>query len=45
MLMNEPNHLQANLRYFPKGLEAPMVQERLKKLQELSFSLFNQGFL
>ena len=45
MLMNEPNHGKANLRYFPKGLEAPMVQERLKKLQELSFSLFNQGFL
>ena len=45
MLMNEPNHLQANLRYFPKDLEAPMVQERLKKLQGLSFSLFNQGFL
>ncbi len=45
MLMNETDHGKANLRYFPKGLEAPMVQERLKKLQELSFSLFNQGFL
>jgi uncharacterized protein (TIGR02421 family) len=33
------------IKYFPKGLETSEVEERLKKLKELSFSLFHQGFL
>jgi uncharacterized protein (TIGR02421 family) len=45
MLMNHPTDMQANLRYYPMGLEDPLVKMRLKKLQELSFSLFKQGFL
>lgn len=45
MLMEHPNDMHANLRYFPMGLDDPLVKERLKKLQELSFSLFTHGFL
>jgi uncharacterized protein (TIGR02421 family) len=45
ILMNHPNDMQANLRYFPLGLEDPLVKVRLKKLQELSYSLFRTGFL
>ena len=45
MLMEHPNDMHANLRYFPLGLDDPLVKERLRKLQELSFSLFTNGFL
>lgn len=45
MLMNHPTDMHANLRYYPAGLEDPLVKMRLKKLQELSFSLFKHGFL
>ena len=33
------------LKCFPEKLNAPEAQERLQKLKELSFSLFNHGFL
>jgi uncharacterized protein (TIGR02421 family) len=45
LLRNNPVQLHADLKYFPMGLEDPLVQVKLKKLQELSFSLFKQGFL
>lgn len=45
MLMNHPTDMHANLRYFPMDLDDPLVKERLRKLQELSFSLFKHGFL
>jgi hypothetical protein len=45
MLMDHPTDMHANLRYFPIGLDDPLVKERLKKLQELSISLFKTGFL
>lgn len=45
MLMGSPAHMHADLKYFPIGLEDPLVQMRLKKLQKLAFSLFKQGFL
>jgi len=45
ILMNHPNDMNAKLRYFPLGLEDPLVKERLRKLQELSYSLFRTGFL
>jgi uncharacterized protein (TIGR02421 family) len=45
ILMNHPNDMHAKLRYFPLGLEDPLVKERLRKLQELSYSLFKTGFL
>jgi uncharacterized protein (TIGR02421 family) len=45
MLMEHPNEIHANLRYFPMGLDDPLVKIRLKKLQELSITLFKNGFL
>jgi uncharacterized protein (TIGR02421 family) len=45
ILMDHPHEMHANLRYFPMGLEDPLVKERLRKLQELTFSLFKDGFL
>lgn len=45
LLMRNPNELHADLRYFPKQLEDPFVQDRLQKLKTLSFSLFKKGFL
>jgi uncharacterized protein (TIGR02421 family) len=45
ILMEHPHDMHANLRYFPMGLEDPLVKERLRKLQELTFSLFKDGFL
>lgn len=45
ILMEHPHDMHANLRYFPLGLEDPLVKERLRKLQELTFSLFKEGFL
>ena len=45
ILMDHPHDMHANLRYFPLGLEDPLVKERLRKLQDLTFSLFKEGFL
>jgi uncharacterized protein (TIGR02421 family) len=45
MLLDQWDVLNPEVHYFPKGLESPVVQERLQKLKELSFSLFNHGFL
>ncbi len=45
VLMDHPSDIHANLRYYPIGLEDPLVKMRLKKLQELSYSLFKSGFL
>jgi uncharacterized protein (TIGR02421 family) len=45
LLMDHPTEMHANLRYFPIGLDDPLVKERLRKLQELSISLFKSGFL
>jgi uncharacterized protein (TIGR02421 family) len=33
------------LKYFPIGLEDPLVQKRLEALKDLAYSLFNRGFL
>lgn len=45
MLLDHWNMLEPKVKYFPKELESQKVQERLQKLKELSFSLFNHGFL
>ncbi len=45
ILLDNKNEIKPQIKYFPKGLETPEVEERLKKLKELSFSLFHQGFL
>lgn len=45
MLMDHWNFMNPQVKYFPKELEHPLVLERLQKLKELSFSLFNHGFL
>jgi uncharacterized protein (TIGR02421 family) len=45
MLMDHWDTLAPRVKYFPKELESPEVLERLQKLKELSFSLFNHGFL
>ncbi len=45
MLMDHWTFLDPKIKYFPKGLEHPLVLARLQKLKELSFSLFNHGFL
>ena len=45
ILMDHWKEMQPGLRYFPQGLEDPLVKIRLKKLQELSISLFKHGFL
>lgn len=45
MLMDHWAFMNPQVKYFPKGLEHPLVQERLQKLKELSFSLFHHGFL
>lgn len=45
MLLDHWEYLNPEVRFFPKGLENPQVLERLQKLKELSFSLFNHGFL
>jgi hypothetical protein len=33
------------IKHFPDELNHPTQQQRLKKLKELSFSLFSHGFL
>jgi uncharacterized protein (TIGR02421 family) len=45
MLLDNWEIINPKLKYFPKELELPEAQERLQKLKELSFSLFNHGFL
>ena len=45
MLLDNWKSYNLKLKYFPKELDAPEVQDRLRRLQELSFSLFNRGFL
>lgn len=45
MVMQNGDELNPKLRYFPLQLEDPLVQERLKKLQQLSFQLFKHGFI
>jgi len=45
MLLDHWTFMDPKVKYFPKTLEHPVVLERLQKLKELSFSLFNHGFL
>lgn len=45
MLINQKEGPKPQIKYFPSALDAPDVQVRLQKLKELSFSLFNHGFL
>lgn len=45
MLLDHWTFMNPQIKYFPKSLEHAVVQERLRKLKELSFSLFNHGFL
>ena len=45
MLLDHWEMLAPKVKYFPKELESAYVQDRLQKLKELSFSLFNHGFL
>lgn len=45
MLLDHWAFMNPQVKYFPKKLEHPLVLERLNKLKELSFSLFNHGFL
>lgn len=45
MLMDHWEFLNPQVKYFPKALDHHSVQGRLQKLKELSFSLFNHGFL
>ncbi len=45
ILLDPKNEIKPQIKYFPVGLQTPEVDERLKKLKELSFSLFHQGFL
>jgi uncharacterized protein (TIGR02421 family) len=44
-LLDNWESMNPQIKYFPKELEHPLVLERLQKLKELSFSLFNHGFL
>lgn len=45
LVLDNKLELKPRIKYFPKGLETQEVDERLKKLKELSFSLFREGFL
>jgi uncharacterized protein (TIGR02421 family) len=45
ILMDNSKEMKPQLRYFPQELDDPQVQMRLKKLQDLAFSLFKQGFI
>lgn len=45
ILLDKSNDINPGIAYFPPGLETPEVEERLRKLKELSFSLFHRGFL
>ncbi len=45
ILLDNWEKLNPTIKYFPQGLDHPLVQSRLQKLKELSFSLFHHGFL
>lgn len=45
MLLDHWAFIDPKIKYFPKSLEHPVVLERLERLKELSFSLFNHGLL
>ncbi|HXH74974.1 MAG TPA: tyrosine/phenylalanine carboxypeptidase domain-containing protein [Bacteriovoracaceae bacterium] len=45
MLLDHWNTINPYVTYFPHELESPEALDRLQKLKELSFSLFNHGFL
>lgn len=45
ILLKNWKEMNLNLRYFPLELEDPKAQMRLKKLQDLAFSLFQHGFI
>lgn len=45
ILINHWQGMKPKIKYFPSALEAPEAQNRLNRLKELSFSLFNHGFL
>jgi uncharacterized protein (TIGR02421 family) len=45
IVLDNKLEIKPQIKYFPEGLETPEVEERLKRLKELSFSLFHQGFL
>jgi uncharacterized protein (TIGR02421 family) len=45
VLLDQWEVMKPTVKYFPKLLEHKLVLERLQKLKELSFSLFNHGFL
>lgn len=45
MLLDNKDLIKPTLKYFPANLDHPLVLQRLQKLKELSFSLFNHGFL
>lgn len=45
MLMDNWDLVSPKIKYFPKDLESSETLKRLEDLKELSFSLFNYGFL
>lgn len=45
ILLDNWEKLNPTIKYFPEGLNHPVVQGRLQRLKELSFSLFHHGFL
>ena len=45
MILDQWEKISPTLKYFPKQLEENRALERLRKLKELSFSLFNHKFL
>lgn len=45
VILDHWNEFNLKLKYFPAGLESAEINERLQKLKDLSFSLFNRGFL
>lgn len=44
LVLDDKNDVSPTVTYFPPELESPEVEERLRKLKELSFSLFHRGF-
>lgn len=44
-LLDNWDELGPHISFFPDELESPEVQQRLQMLKDLSFSLFNHGFL
>jgi uncharacterized protein (TIGR02421 family) len=45
ILLDNWEKMNPKIKYFPQALNHPDVQNRLQSLKELSFSLFNHGFL